>query len=383
MAVVTHPFLTEPRAPGAPRRVWRDWALVGVATVAAVVEAVLRTDLPHRWVVLAVALLAIPFTLWRRTHPLTVAPFAFAPAAVLDIARIAGGETRPMALGSTVVLLVIPYAWFRWASGREAITGMGILVAAATLTLIADRAGPADVIGGVAVLSATAAIGLAVRYRHRARTKGVDEARARERERLARDLHDTVAHRVSAIAIRAQAGIVTADRDPAAATDALRIIADEASQTLAEMRTIVRGLREEADDAERAPALGLDDVRMLATDTSEGPAVHVRIDGETATVPAPVATTAYRLVQESITNARRHARDASRIDVRVHAGRDAVELEVADDGAPSSGRTGDEGYGIVGMTERAEQMGGRLTAGPRPGRGWAVTATLPLRGSGA
>jgi len=378
VAITTHPFLTEPRVADAPRRVWRDWPLVGLASVAAVIEALVRTDIPYRWAVLAAALLAIPFTLWRRTHPLRVALVVFLPSIALDITRIVDGEHRSAALGATVVLLTIPYAGFRWGSGREAVAGLGVVCAAATLTLIADRAGIGDVIGGVAVLSTTAAIGIAVRYRQRARVKGVDEARAHERERLARDLHDTVAHRVSAIAIHAQAGIVTADRDPEAATAALRVIADEASRTLTEMRTLVRGLRRDTDDA----ALGLDDVRLLADGPAEGPPVHVELVGDTATVPAPVATAAYRLVQESVTNARRHAREASRIDVRVHAGHDTVELEVADDGAPASGRRPDEGYGIVGMAERAEQLGGRLTAGPRPGRGWSVQAVLPLRGSG-
>jgi signal transduction histidine kinase len=99
-------------------------------------------------------------------------------------------------------------------------------------------------------------------------------------------------------------------------------------------------------------------------------------------VPESVAAAAYRLVQESVTNARRHARRASRIDVTVRAGDEAVTVEVTDDGERAAVR-GDVGFGIAGMVERVEGLGGTCVAGPRTGGGWAVTAVLPLRGSPA
>jgi signal transduction histidine kinase len=106
------------------------------------------------------------------------------------------------------------------------------------------------------------------------------------------------------------------------------------------------------------------------------------MQGDEGRVPESVAAAAYRLVQESVTNARRHARRASRIDVTVRAGDDAVTVEVVDDGERATVR-GDVGFGIAGMVERAEGLGGTCVAGPRAGGGWAVTAVLPLRGAPA
>lgn len=363
----------------APRRVWRDWALVGVLAVLAVVEVLTRPDIPYRWASFAVALVGIPALLWRRTHPLAAVAVLFCAATVIDIPWvIRGGE--PPGLYTMGYFLVFAYALFRWGSGREALIGLGLMLVPAGLSLVFDYTTPGEAIGGIAVFFSSLALGVLVRDRTRARTKALEEIRSRERESLARDLHDTVAHHVSAIAIRAQAGLATAGGNPDAAIEALRVIDAEASRTLAEMRTIVRGLRS-AEAPGMAPLPTLADVPALAANAPGGPAVHVEIDGDIAAVPAPVGTAAYRLVQESITNARRHARRASRIDVRVRTSADVVELEVTDDGE-AGGRTG-TGYGIVGMVERAERLGGACTAGPRDGAGWVVSAVLPIGGVSA
>lgn len=378
MQAVLRSFWREPRVADVPRRVWRDWALVAVLAVLAVVEVLVRPDLPYRWSSFVVALIGIPTLLWRRTHPLVAVGIAFGAAIAGDIPWvIEGGE--PPGLYTSGFVLILGYALFRWAAGREALIGLGIMLVTATLALVFDPTTLlSEVIGGFGVFFATVAAGLAVRYRTRARVNQADAIRAGEREELARDLHDTVAHHVSAIAIRAQAGIAVGAGDPAAALDALRVIDAEASRTLAEMRTIVRGLRE-GDDAELAPLPRIADVPRLADTTVSGPPVHVEIQGDPSAVPATIATAAYRVAQESITNARRHARRASRIDVVVRTEPDAVTVEVTDDGDTSHGRP-DTGFGIVGMVERAERLGGTCTAGPRAGRGWAVTAVLPLRG---
>lgn len=373
-------FWSEPAISGAPRRVWRDWALVAILVPLSFVEVFVRPDIPFRWLSFAVALAGIPMLLVRRTHPLRAVAVVFGAAIAIDIPWLLGGDGPP-GLYTMGYSLLVAYALFRWGSGRQALIGLAIMLVAASIALVFDYTGLSDAIAGSFIFFTVLASAVAMRYRTRARVSRLDAIRAREREELARDLHDTVAHHVSAIAIRAQAGLAVAPTDPAAAVDALRIIDAEASRTLAEMRTIVRGLRQ-GEQAELAPLPQIADVPRLAGDTPGGPAVHVQMHGDAADVPAPVATAAYRLVQESITNARRHARRASRIDVVVHTGEDAVTVEVTDDGDAGSARR-DTGFGIAGMIERAERLGGTCTAGPRDDRGWSVRAVLPRRGASA
>ena len=372
-------FWSEPRVPDPPRRVWRDWALVALLAPLCVVEAILRDDLPFRWLSFAVAFAGVPRLLWRRTHPLPVVAAIFGATIVMDIPWVLQGGDPP-GLFTMVYVLIPAYSLFRWGSGREALIGLGIMLVPATLALVLDFTSVSEAVMGFALFFLALALGVAVRSRTRERVSRVDAARAKEREALARDLHDTVAHHVSAIAVRAQAGIATAPTDPEAAVTALRVIADEASRTLAEMRTIVRSLRTDGQGG-TAPLPGLGDVRGLAGPTTPGgPPVHVDLQGDEGRVPESVAAAAYRLVQESVTNARRHARRASRIEVTVRAGDDAVTVEVTDDGERAAAPA-DVGFGIAGMVERAEGLGGTCVAGPRAGGGWAVTAVLPLRGA--
>ncbi len=360
---------------------WRDWVLVAILVPLCAVEVILREDLPFRWLSFAVALAGVPLLLWRRTHPLAVVVAIFGATVVMDIPWIVEGGDPP-GLFTMVYVLIPAYALFRWGSGRHALIGLGVMLVPATLAAVLDFTSVGEAVTGFALFFLVLAVGVAVRARTRERVSRVDAARAREREALARDLHDTVAHHVSAIAVRAQAGIATAPADPEAAVAALRVIADEASRTLAEMRTIVRGLRADGRDA-AAPLPRLADVRgFAAATTPDGPPVHVEVQGDEGRVPESVAAAAYRLVQESVTNALRHARRASRIDVTVRAGDDAVTVEVTDDGERASA-PGDVGFGIAGMVERAEGLGGTCVAGPRAGGGWAVTAVLPLRGASA
>lgn len=360
---------------------WRDWALVALLGFLCIVEVILRDDLPYRWLSFVVAFCGVPLLMWRRTHPLPVVAAIFGAAIVMDVPWLLGGGDPP-GLYTMVYVLIPAYALFRWSSGREALIGLGIMLVPAILALVFDFTSVSEAVTGFAVFFLALALGVAVRSRTRERVSRIDAARANERETLARDLHDTVAHHVSAIAVRAQAGIATAPADPGAAVAALRVIEAEASRTLVEMRTIVRRLRTDGQ-AGTAPPPRLGDVRGLADATTPGgPPVHVELQGDEARVPESVAAAVYRLVQESVTNARRHARRASRIDVTVCAGHDAVTVEVTDDGERPSAR-GDVGFGIAGMVERAEGLGGTCVAGPRTDGGWAVTAVLPLEGASA
>jgi signal transduction histidine kinase len=377
-----------PRAAGAPRRVWRDWALVGVLVPLTLLEALLRPDLPWLWVSVVIQLGLIATLLWRRTHPGLMLVIAFGSSVIVETIRAVAG-VPPTELYSMAFLLILPYALVRWGSGRDLIIGGAVLVVEVLRTLLAGPPSLADTIGSLAVLTATAAIGATFRYRAGARAQRIEQARLQERERLARDLHDTVAHHVSAIAIRAQAGLATSTSDPDAAPAALHVIESEAAHALRELRSMVGGLRQ-SEAAALAPVAGMAELRAL-TAPGAGLPVALHLDGPVDELPATIATTLYRVTQESITNARRHAAGATVIDVDLRVGDDSVALRVHDDGQDAAGRRtgaldttdagyGIGGYGIVGMGERVALLGGTFRAGPDPAGGWTVEAELPRSG---
>lgn len=365
----------EPRPPGATRRTWRDWALVGSIVAVATLEFVLRPDLQWRTLSLAMVIGLAPTLLWRRTRPFVAVAVAFVPTILTSLVM-----TDAPDLYTAVYFLLLPYALLRWGSGRDIVGGVAIILAKMGLALALGQLTVTEAVGGSIVLGAAMTLGLAVRFRAGAKGRELEQVRLLERERLARDLHDTVAHHVSAIAVRAQAGLATAPTDPEAATNALRVIEAEASRALAEMRGMVRVLRHD-HRAELAPQPRLADLEQLEAQALDGPLVSVAIDGDTADLPPTVETAIFRLAQESVTNARRHAHRATRIDVRVAADDRAVHLRVSDDGEPVAVRaSAPSGYGLAGMTERAGLLGGTCQAGPNPDRGWTVTATLPRAG---
>ena len=350
-----------------------DVALVAVVGLLGVLEAWLwRPDIPGRWWSLAAFLLWLPALLVRRTRPLVLAAVFAVVAAVLVVVGWVEG-TVPGDLTTAVVGLLIPYSLTRWACGRDLVVGLGLFLAVAGTSLATQTLAPADRVGGAAVVVAAAAVGVALRTRSMLRGRQMEDVRRDERERLARDLHDTVAHHLTAIAISAQAGLAVADDDPAAARDALRRIDEEATRTLAETRSVVRVLR--TDD--EAPHRPLTDLAALADPALPGPDVEVDLaDGVDALSPT-VAAAVHRIAQEAVANARRHAQDATLVRVAVTPRGDDVELTVTDDGRPTGQHA--RGFGIVGMSERATLLGGTLEAGPRAPRGWRVTAVLPTQ----
>ena len=348
---------------------------MGVVVPAAILEGLLRPDLPGRWVTVVLMVALAPTLLWRRTRPLLMLAIGFSAGTIESLAIGADPGQYTM-----VFLLLLPYALVRWGSGRAILVGVALIIGNSLTSVAAGQLGFGDAVGGLVVLSATFALAIALRYRAAARRRDLDQVRLLERERLARDLHDTVAHHVSAMAIRAQAGLATATTQPTAATDALRLIEAEASHALAEMRTMVRYLRDD-QPADLAPSPRIADLIQLAGRPRTGPTVDVEIVGDVDAVPASVGTAVYRLAQESITNARRHARAATRIAVLVAADDSAVRLRVSDDGDPVHGVPTGSGFGLVGMAERARMLGGTFEAGPNPGRGWTVTAVLPRAGA--
>jgi signal transduction histidine kinase len=207
-----------------------------------------------------------------------------------------------------------------------------------------------------------------------------------ERLRMARDLHDVVAHNISVINVQANTALHLMDRQPERARSALVTINDVSKQALVELRSILGVLRDVdasgADHAPRTPAPGLARLGDLVDSAAAaGLAVRVEEDGPRGALPADVDLTAYRIIQEALTNSARHS-GGTRATVHLGYDAQALRIEVDDDGraGPSVAQANGSGHGITGMTERAAALGGTLEAGPRPGGGFGVRAWLPLRG---
>lgn len=371
----------EPRPSHPPVRVWRDWVLVAALVSWSLVEVMLRDETAWRPLVFAVSLVVALTLLWRRTHPLAAVVIAFGTLILFDIARLWAVDVTGL---SVVAVFVLPYSLFRWGSGREAAVGLVVIVGWLALTLVvtdvAEPLGAAEIVAGYGFFLFSAALGASLRYHAKARVRDIEQAKLRQRSQLARELHDTVGHHISSIAIAAQAGRIAAVSHPDRALAALETIEEAASRTLQEMRTMVRLLRDEAEP-DLAPQPGVADIESLARSVGGWPRVEVQLSGALDHLNPAVGVALYRIAREAVTNAGRHARNATRVIIRVTDEGDQVRLSVRDDGQASATRTPMLGYGLLGMTERATILGGTLRAGPDPEGGWAVDAVLPKQGT--
>jgi signal transduction histidine kinase len=209
----------------------------------------------------------------------------------------------------------------------------------------------------------------------REREERARTAVAEERSRIARELHDEVAHAMSVIAVQADAAEGALARDPALVQRPLLAIRDTARAALADMRRVLGALRTD-EPADLAPEPGLARAGALIEQTrGAGLNVHLRVDGEPIPLPPALDLAAYRVLQEGLTNARKHAA-ASRVEVVLRYRADAIGVEVTDDG-DGSGTGGGSGRGLAGIRERVALLGGEFVAGPRS-RGFALRVTLPL-----
>ena len=376
----------EPRPAHAPVRVWRDWALVAVLVSGSVLELLLREDRAWAPLVLAASVVVALTLLWRRSHPLAAAAVAFGTMFAFDVVRIFVIDAT--GLLTVAGLLVLPYAVFRWGSGREAAVGLGIILVWLPVTHVADPTASAQaglppsevvtVVGGYGFFLFSAALGAAIRFHAHSRTRDIEQAKLRQRNELARELHDAVGHHVSAIVIQAQAGRALAASHPDRALATLETIEDAGSRTLEEMRAMV-GLLRDGAEPDFAPQPGLADIEHLARSVGGWPRVDVQVAGDFAALSPGLGVALYRIAQEAVTNAVRHARDATRITVQVADEDERVLLPVRGDGAANASGHTPPGYGLVGMAERASLLGGSLQAGPDPDGGWTVSALLPKR----
>ncbi len=365
-------LFSEPRPADAPDRQWWDWVLAIGFFIVTIVEVSLRDPMPWRagflviWPPLAFNLL------WRRSNPLLALAGIMVPLTIFDV-FLARSDLPLPDIYSAMYALILIYAVFRWGSGREMQWAAALLTVAVLVDTAAGFASVGDTIGGFVILLCTAEAGIVVRRQRGVLEATRNDARSREREQLARELHDTVAHHVSAIAVQAQAGRAVLDLDPAKSAEAFASIEESASRALAEMRVVVDALR---SDAPMAPQRGIDQIASLAPDARVALSVDRR--GDLDGLPPQVDAALFRIAQESITNARRHGRGTTRISVDIEGRRDDVRVVVENDGETVANRVAESGgHGITGMEERAALLGGSFAAGPRPGGGWRTEAVLP------
>lgn len=393
------PRTPRPRAPAPPlRRIAAspDGPVAAAALLAllAAVDTVLRAGAGDR--LTAALLLAFgataPLALLR-THPapaavLTTAANApllallGAPAAAgvaaqaLLLHRLARHGTRRAR--TLAVLLVLPLAGYAVgdpgtaAGGRLDDTGRLLAVAAAVLLAAATGTGLARrARSAAAAHSATERAIAHTLYEHAARG---------ERARIARELHDVVAHHISMISVQAETARLTTPGLPDEGARRFRDIGDTARTALTEMRRLLGVLREDAGatPAERRPPPGLAQLNELLDDARDaaGAAVRLIVSGAVRPLDTGIELTAYRIVQEALTNARRHA-PGSAVDVELRYADATLRLRIRDNG-PGPGPA-DGGHGLVGMRERAAAVGGRLHSGPAAGGGFLLEATLPAQ----
>jgi signal transduction histidine kinase len=328
---------------------------------------------------------------WRSRYPVAVA-CAVAGANAVEVAFV-GVHNSVVFLAA---FLLVPYSLAAHArSTRRMVVGVAVLVTSGWVSQAAQpRPGSArgwisTVAGDAALFVVPLLVGLVVRQQRlraealeqlaveleREREERARAAVAEERTRIARELHDEVAHAMSVIAVQADAAEGALAHDPALVQRPLVAIRETAREALADMRRVLGALRGD-EQAELAPEPGLARAgALLEQARAGGLEVDLRVEGEPAPLPPALDLTAYRVLQEGLTNVRRHAA-ARRVEVVLRYDRDAVGVEVVDDGGgPGSGSGG--GRGLAGIRERVALLGGEFVAGPRA-RGFALKVTLPL-----
>jgi signal transduction histidine kinase len=354
-------------------------ALVGVNVQRALVLCLvaISTTLPLALVspqpaaIVVVVACVVSLTLF---HTLTVA----ALVAQLVVLYRLGPAARP-GTATQMGAVCLPFTFLVVALTRPVATGSE----AGVLTLLLVSLGPAAALAGIA----RRARGEALRHdaaRQAAAGDLLAHAARGERARIARELHDVVAHHISMIAVQAETARLTTPGMPAAGVQRLTAIGDTARSALTEMRRLLGVLREDADvDApDLRPQPGLQQLNELLDEARDasGSAARLILSGRPATLDPGLELAAYRIIQEALTNARRHAPGAA-VDVEIHHADGYLSLRIRDNGPGPAADATPNGHGLTGMRERAAAVGGRLGTCPAAGGGFLVEATLPTSSS--
>lgn len=296
-------------------------------------------------------------------------------------------RVAPFSPGEIAILLCLLFIAVRHCPPRWAVV-CGLLDLAAVLTQparyfrhLTTGEAPGYVLVGLVLAGLVASLAAYLRSLDYRRTVAVADTRREERLAIAADLHDFVAHHVTGILVQTQMARMMATTQPEDLDPVLAGIEGAATEALASMRRTVGVLRD-ADEAERRPVGDLAGIEDLA-ERFASPVQKVALDraGVPDDLPHEVQAAAFRVVQEALTNVRRHAADATEVTVRLALDGDRLTVSVADDGRggtqlPDAAHGG--GFGLVGLKERVTALGGELTAGPRAGYGWEIGAAFPL-----
>jgi len=339
-------------------------------------------------------LAAIVPVAFRRVAPL--AAIAISTAAILT-SGVAYGLGNSAADVATLLLLV--YSVGRHTQGRRLLVGATFALLFAAEPSIAGQTRPSEWAVNFIIDGGTLGLGVALRVQTERsialavaadRARRMQEATAQaavheERARIARELHDVVAHNVGLIVLQAGGARSVLATDPERARTALRQVEETGRQTLTEMRHLVGILREDEYEA-RQPLPRLERLPVLVDEArAAGLTVALAVEGSPVELPAGLELAAYRLIEEALTNVRKHA-PTSHAQVLLSYEPDRLRIEVSDDGGPSGAaaaaarHAADPGHGLIGMRERVQMYGGRMLTRTMPGGGFRIEATLPLSG---
>jgi signal transduction histidine kinase len=371
--------------------------VVGLATVFAQ-EVVDGLEEPTALAIVTTLLVCVPVAVRRRV------PLAALSVGAVGILLHIVADWPEGFLPGTMMLLT--YTVAAWDTPRRA--GVGLAVIWATLIVLGFTDTPGldtiGVAGNIAIFTVWWTIGIALRARRQTLEARVREAEERanverqraarmlaeERLRIAQELHDVVAHSMSVIAVQAGVGAHVLDQHPDQAREALEAISTTSRGTLTEMRRLLGVLRDGEGERSHAPAPGLGDLPSLIEDVRRaGVPVSLTMTGlddcpdhgTAECAHAGVELSAYRVVQEALTNVIKHAGATSQVDVAVRYVPGGIEVEIADDGRGAAAlATTPGGHGLLGMRERVELWGGDLSVGPAAGGGYRVRANLPFGG---
>jgi signal transduction histidine kinase len=367
---------------------------VGVPVLLAVLTLVqLLTDEPrtNAALVTVCALAAVLPLAVRRRAPLPVTLVVCAGV----VGQVVASEGVPATFASFVAVMICVYTLLRHADARSAAAGLALVAATVASTAVVEARTvpfqPFDVVYPLFYFGVAGGLGAFVRQRALRLTAVEDRAAAlegelereaelaaaEERARIARELHDVVAHGLSLMVVQAEAAEEMLSRSPAAAAQPLHRVQDTGRQALAEMRRLLGVLRTvDAGPPSTVPQPSLRRLPELVREAADvGLTVEIAVSGDPVDLAPGRELAAFRIVQEALTNTRRHAR-AGRACVRLDYSPTELRIDVTDDGR---GRTGaHEGHGLIGMRERTALYGGSLDVGPAAGGGFRVTAVLPV-----
>ena len=366
-----------------------DRLIAAAFIVVGLVELALQgPDERARWLVLPI-ILSFGALAWRRTQPVAAGVVMFTTWTLANVFIV---DLEPLQ-APLVAALTISYAMGAYTTGRQALAAPLVVVAGMTavVTTFTDPVFTDYIFPTAFTLIAwLAGRGLRTRTRlteelHEAAVQAqetheaeVARAAADERRRIAREMHDVVAHSVSVMVVQAGGARRILDRDPQRAVEAAARIEEVGRAAMTEMRRLLGVLHHGEDEAGRAPQPTLRELdALVARSRAAGLPVTLVVEGTPRSLPAGKDLAAYRVVQEALTNAIKHA-GAAPTSVIVRWQPSALELEIVDTGAGRTGNGNGAGHGLVGMEERMRLYDGSLRTGERPGGGFAVVARLPL-----